>query len=346
MATRTSGAARSAAVPAAMKAVLIDRFGPPSVMKVRTVPVPQPAPGQVLIALEAAGVGVWDTSLRDGSWRPRGSRFPIGMGTDGAGTVVLRGARARRFDVGDRVWSYDYANKGGFYAEYAVVDAKNVGRVPRVLDLLHAGAAATTGLTALQGVQDVLRVRRGETVLVFGASGAVGTLALQFAKGRGARVLATASGRAAAALVRRLGADAVIDARKKDAVERLRQLAPEGLDAVLAFAGGDALERCLDLVRRGGRVAYPSGVEPEPRRRRGVAPRGYDAEAGPRQFAQLERAATAVRLRVPIAAVFPLARAADAHRRVEKGHVLGRIVLRVRGGRRGGRGARGRRATK
>ena len=342
MPTRRRARPRHTTVPATMKAVLIDRFGPPSVLKLRTVPVPRPGPGQVLIALESAGVGVWDASLRDGSWPARGKRFPIGMGTDGAGIVAARGARARRFAAGDRVWACDYENEVGFYAEYTAVDSSKAGRVPRALDLLHAGAAVTTGLTALQGVDDALRVRGGETVLVFGASGAVGTLALQFAKLRGARVIATASGRDAAALVRRLGADAVIDARQKDAVDRLKRLAPDGLDAVLAFAGGKHLERCLGRVRARGRLAYPNGVEPEPRRRRGLRARSYDAEAGPRQFAQLERAATAVRLRVPIAAVFPLARAADAHRRLAKGHVLGRIVLRVRGGGRGGRGTRAR----
>jgi NADPH:quinone reductase len=323
-----------------MRAVLIERFGPPSVLKLRTLPVPHPGRGQVLVALEAAGIGVWDSSLRDGSWPARGRRFPIGMGTDGGGVVAAVGPGARRFAVGDRVWAYDYANDTGFYAEYAVVDAAKAGRVPRGVDVLQAGAAATTGLTALQGVDDALRVRRGQTVLVFGASGAVGTLAVQFAKRRGARVIGTATGRDAAALVRRLGADAVVDARAGDAPDRIRRFAPGGLDAVLAFAGGRDLDRCLRLVRRGGRLAHPNGVEPEPRKRRGLRVRAYDAEAGTRQFARLARAVTAARLRIPIAAEFPLARAADAHRRLAKGHLLGRIVLRVRGGRRGRRSAR------
>src|SRR5207249_4836771 len=99
--------------------------------------------------------------------------------------------------------------KGGFYAEYVAVKAEHVGRMPRRLDLLQAGAAAVTALTALQGTDDHLRVRKGETVLVFGATGAVGTHAVQFAKWRGARVLATASGRAATELVKRLGAKGV-----------------------------------------------------------------------------------------------------------------------------------------
>jgi NADPH:quinone reductase-like Zn-dependent oxidoreductase len=187
---------------------------------------------------------------------------------------------------------------------------------------------ASRGPRIASGVDDVLAVRRREAVLVFGASGAVGTLAVQFAKRRGARVLATASGRRATALVRRLGAAAVIDARRRDLPERLRDLAPDGLDAVLALAGGEELERCLDFLREGGRIAYPNGIEPEPVQRRKFRIRGYDVVAGPRAFARLARAVTQAALTVPIAAVYPLGSAAAAHRRLHD-HVIGRIVLRI-----------------
>jgi NADPH:quinone reductase-like Zn-dependent oxidoreductase len=242
---------------------------------------------------------------------------------------VAKGSRVRRFALRDRVWGYESANpKGGFYAEYIAIDERKVGLVPRRLDLVQAGAGAVTGLTALQGIDDTLHVRRGETVLVFGASGAVGTLAVQFAKRRKARVLATASGQKPASLVRRLGAEAVIDARSTTAPAQLRELAPDGIDAVLALAGGEELERCLDFVREGGRVAHPNGIDPEPEARRGFRVDGYDAVAGPRELGRLARAVEEARLRVPIAASYPLARAADAHRRLSK-RVIGRIVLRI-----------------
>jgi len=317
-----------------MKAAAIDRFGPPSAVKLHTLPTPRPGPRQVLIELHAAGVGSWDQSIRDGSLKPDGrTRFPLVLGTDGAGIVVAKGARVRRFRVGDRAYGYELFNsKGGFYAEYIAIDEKSIAPVPRRLDLIQAGAGAVTGLTALQGIDRALRVRRRETVLIVGASGSVGTLAVQFAKRHGARVLATASGTAAMALVRRLGADAVIDARRADAADRLRDLAPEGIDAALALAGGDTLERCLDFMRDGGRIAYPNGVEPEPKPRRRFRIQSYDAEVGPREFAQLGRAVEQARLRVPIAATYPLGKAAGAHRRLQE-KVIGRLVLRIRGSR-------------
>src|SRR3989449_3933013 len=134
--------------------------------------------------------------VRDGSWRPWGPnpRFPIVPGTDGAGVVAATGANVRGVRAGDRVWACHYSNpKGGFYAEYVAVDVGSVGRVPEHLTLLEAGAAPTTGLTALQGVDNALHLRRGETILIFGASGGGGDLAGHVAALRGARVLGTAS---------------------------------------------------------------------------------------------------------------------------------------------------------
>jgi NADPH:quinone reductase-like Zn-dependent oxidoreductase len=127
----------------------------------------------------------------------------LALGVDGAGTVAAIGAGVQRFKVGDRVYSYSWDNpKGGFYAEYVAVAADMVGHVPEGLDLQQAGAIPTTGLTALQGVDDALGLKEGMSVIIHGASGAVGTLAVQFARLRGARVLATASGEDGVALVR------------------------------------------------------------------------------------------------------------------------------------------------
>jgi len=320
-------------VPATMKAAAIDRFGPPSVLKLIDLPTPEPEADQIVIAVHTAGVGGWDAEIRAGEWPPPGprKRFPMVLGLDGAGTVVAKGSRVRRFAIGDRVWAYDSEN-AGFSAQYVAVDAENAGRVPKRMTLRAAGAGSATALTAFQGVADHAEVRDGQTVLVFGATGAVGTLAVQFAAARGARVIATATGRKATDLVRKLGARVAIDARSRDAMAELQLAAPGGIDVVLAFAGGRSLERMLDLVSRGGRIVYPNGVEPVPEKRSGVRLISYDAEGGVEAFTRLTRASEQARLKVPIAASFPLARAADAHRRVKQGHVLGRVVLAVRRG--------------
>ena len=173
-----------------------------------------------------------------------------------------------------------------------------------------------------------MHLREGESVIVHGASGGVGMIAAQFAQWRGARVLATASGRDGIAFVRRLGIADVIDGKEDDIALAAEEFAPAGIDAVLAFAGGDELLRCIETLRKGGRVAYPNGVEPAPRERKHIRMKSYDAEASPEKFAELNRAVVKSKLEVPIAQVFPLEKAAEAHRRIEKGHVLGKIVLK------------------
>jgi NADPH:quinone reductase len=193
-----------------------------------------------------------------------------------------------------------------------------------------AGGLATTGLTALQGIDQALHLKHAGTVLILGASGGVGTLAVQFARARGARVLAVASGDDGVALVRSLGADEAIDGRHQDICAAVRQFAPGGVDSALVLGGSEAMDQCIDLIRSSGCIAYPKGVEPEPKKRRGVHIVPYDAVAGYKEFASLNRAVTAARLRAPIAASYPLEQAADAHRRLAAGHVLGKIVLRVR----------------
>ena len=314
-----------------MKAAALDRFGPPSVLTIHELPVPEPGRSEVLIALHAAGVGVWDADIRQGWWPQGRPEFPLVLGSDGAGVVAGLGASVRRFHEGDRVWAYEFINpKGGFYAEYVAVPADHVSLVPERLNLLQAGAAVVTGLTALQGIDVHLDVRSGETALIFGASGAVGSLAVQFARRHGAQVIGTARGPEAKRFVAKLGADKAIDTASGDVVEEVRAFAPAGIDAVLALAGGEALQKLLTLVRPGGRVAYPNGVEPEPKGSRKVKLASYDAEVGPREFARLSQAVEETRLQVPLAAVYPLEQAAQAHRRLDQGQVLGRIALQIR----------------
>jgi NADPH2:quinone reductase len=302
---RSSGkkapAKTAASRPATMRAEAIDRFGPPEVLTSHALPVPKVGPKDVLIASHTAGVGIWDAKIREGSYAEGPTKFPLVLGADGAGIVAEVGKDVRRFKPRDEVWAYEFNNKkGGFYAEYAVVKADNVAPLPKELTLLEAGAAAVTGLTALQGVDDHLKLKKTDTVLVFGATGAVGSLAVQFAKRTGANVVATATTGAGERALRDVGIDQVLDPGADDAAARLRAFAPKGLTAVLAFAGGETLERLIDQVVEGGRVGYPNGVEPEPRKRAKIRVSAYDARSGREEFNRLNRAVAEAQLKVVI----------------------------------------------
>ncbi len=314
-----------------MRAAAIDRFGRPQVLTLHQLPVPSIGANEVLIGVDTAGVASWDADMRAGWWPGRRHpRFPLVLGTDGSGIVAGVGSRVRRLTIGDLVYGFGFANpRGGFYAQYVAVAADDVAVIPDTLDLRRAGAIAAVGLTALQGIDHALHVRRGETIIIHGASGGVGTLAVQFAKLRGARVLASASGADGVALVKRLGADAAVESRHGDIALAAKMFAPSGVDAVLALAGGVALRQCLDALGTGGRVAYPNGVQPPPRKRRGIKVVSYDGEGGVSNFQRLSRAVDAARLQVPIDHSYPLAQAAKAHQRLAEGHVLGKIVLRI-----------------
>jgi NADPH:quinone reductase-like Zn-dependent oxidoreductase len=233
----------------------------------------------------------------------------------------------RGFKVSDEV----YGTANGFYAEYVTARADRITRIPKGINLTEASVLAISGLSALQGLDDVLQLKAGETLIVHGAAGGVGTLAIQIAKLRGAKVLATASTDDGLTLARKLGADAVVNGRTGDIVAAAQALAPRGVDAVLGLAGGDALERCIDTLRRDGhgRVAYLYGLEPIPRPRGAIRMTLYSFVAGTAELERLNKAVEAGKIRVPIAAEYSLADAAQAHQRLEAGHLLGKIALRA-----------------
>src|ERR1700734_1673346 len=241
--------------PNTMRAAALDRFGGIETITMQTLPVPAVGPEEVLIRVESAGVGVWDPFEREGGFAKRfgtHEKFPYVLGTEGAGTVVQVGEQVKGFKEGDRVYAVVLANpKGGFYAEFAAVKADNVSHVPDKLTTEQAGVMPSDALTALQGLDDMLLLKPGVRLLIFGAGGGIGHLAVQLGKRMGARVLALASGEDGVALARRLGADVVVNGRKDDVASAARAFAPAGLDAALVTAGGEMTDRALAGLRAG-----------------------------------------------------------------------------------------------
>jgi NADPH:quinone reductase-like Zn-dependent oxidoreductase len=313
-------------IPQQMKATVIDRYGGPDELHVANLPVPEPKADEVLIRLASAGIGVWDAEVRAGEFEIGERRFPKVIGNDGAGEVVAVGSRVKRARVGDRV--YAYSMEGGFYAQYVALKQDSVATLPSGLSLEPAGALGADGITALRGLEDTLHLERGEKLLVFGASGGIGHLAVQLAKHLGAQVFGVASGEDGVALVRRLGADQAVDGKHGAVVDALRAFAPEGLDAALVLTGGKGRDAALEQVKKGGRVAYPNGVEPEPAAARGVTVRGYDGDASPEAFDRLNTLIGRGSFHVEVK-FYPLEEAAQAHRDLEKHH-LGKLALRMR----------------
>ena len=313
-----------------MRAAALDRFGGVENIQLKQIPVPEPGPDEVLLRVESAGVGVWDPYEREGEFAKMfgvAPTFPYVMGSDGAGTLAAVGPQVRRFKEGDHVYALALANpKGGFYAEYAVVKAENVSPIPKKLSVEQAGVMPSDALTALQGLDEILKLKPGESLMVFGAGGGLGHLAVQLAKRIGARVFAVASGDDGVALAKRLGADAVANGRKDDVEAAARAFAPKGLDAALITAGGETTDRGLRAMKKDGRVAYPNGVMPEPKAPSGVKVQSYNVEPGPQHFERLNRLIESGPFEVHVARAFPLDKAADAHRELDN-HYLGKLAL-------------------
>lgn len=318
-----------------MTALACTPFGAPGTTALWTWPIPRPGPGQLLVRVLSAGLGHWDLLEREGRLAPPGARVaPADIGgAEGAGTVVEVSRGVSRFREGDRVCGLVPLRrpKAGFHAQFVVLDAGCAWPVPGRLPMAQAAALPVDGGLAMHAVDVALQVRPDSTLLVFGASGGIGHMALQFARMRGARVLAVASGADGVALADALGADMAVDGRRCDVAAALRIFAPAGLDAALLTAdAGPAGAAIVAALRPGGRLAWPHGVTPA----RSTAPRpdvavtAFGAGAGASRVQAACRAAERGPFRVHLGTRVPLARIDEAERALGEHH-LGRIVLDV-----------------
>ncbi len=312
-----------AALPKTMKAAVLDRSGPPEAFSIKDVAVPRAGHDHVLIALQYAGVGSWDAEQRKGAY---GAVEPGTIpGTDGTGTIAAVGANVQGLRVGDRVYSYSYGLPHGFYAEYVNVAASHVAHVPVQIDPPVAGGMPCVALTALSGLE-ALKTAQGQTLLVYGASGGVGSFGVWFGQRRGATVIGTARPDAHE-YVRQLGAAHATDPHSSNLERVIKREAPQGFDATLVTAGGGPLQEFLSYLKPRAPLAYPNGVEPAPHAD-GHDAIAYDGEASPEAFRRLNAAigSATIPLRVH---EYLLEDVAKAHRRIEQGHVVGKIILRI-----------------
>ncbi len=323
-----------------MRAVTIDRFGGPETLSVRTLPMPKPGPNQVLIQVESAGIGIWDLAELGGMLAQRAGikpSFPWTLGSEGAGKIVAVGQKVTGFSKGDLVYGIVWGTnpKAGFYAEYTAVNADQAWPIPSTITAQEAGALLIAGGTVLRGLDDNLNLKKGETLLVFGASGGLGHLAIQLGKRLGARVFAIASGEDGVALARRLGAEAAVDGHGGDIRAPAREFAPDGFDAALITVRGqaegavEAAESALTTLREGGRVAYPwtDNFRPPPRVPSSVRLHGYMLGNTDRGLViKLNKLIEAGAFEVHLGRTFTLERATDAYQALGSHH-LGRLAL-------------------
>ena len=311
------------------RAVVATAYGGPEVLAVIETPVGAPGAGEVLISVRAAGTNPIDYKVYSGAMGRDPARLPMRLGSEAAGvvTAVASGVEGPggRVQVGDEVVAYRIT--GGYAADVLAPASSVIGK-PSTLSFEQASGLMLTGVTAVHALT-VVRVSAGQTVLVYGASGGVGLMAIQLATAAGARVIGTASP-SAHALVRELGAEPVTYGAGLQ--ERVRGLAPDGVDAAVDLAGGDeALDTSLALVAERDRIvtalasrrAFDAGIKVI-----GGAP-GADPGTGIRAAARLELARLAGdgKLRVIVSGAYPLAEVAEAHRELATGHAHGKIVL-------------------
>lgn len=310
-----------------MQAIAITAFGGPDCLTLMDLPVPPCGPDQAVIKVQAAGVGMWDVKMRQGSVRLEGQQFPFVLGCESAGTIEQVGARVTGLDVGTRVMCATYQVGVGHYANSVAVPADLVAPAPSSLDALHAGALPVNGLTAYQAIYDQLKLQKGETLLITGAAGGTGTFAVQLAAHLGAHVIVTASSRNHPYL-QKLGASELIDYAQTDFADAVHAAHPEGIDAVLDCVGGETAARSLKVVRDGGRLVTIVDLE-QVRPTRHIDTRLLYFRPDGQQLAELTKLVDTGQLTVHLDQVFSLAEARQAHERLETRHHQGKIVLSV-----------------
>jgi NADPH:quinone reductase-like Zn-dependent oxidoreductase len=310
---------------ATMKAVRVHEYGGPEALKYEDAPCPQPGAGDVLIRVHAAGVNPVDRAVRQGFFKERVKyTMPFIPGWDVSGVVDSLGSGASRLKIGDAVYGRTDLARDGSYADYMAARESEIALKPKSIDHVNAAAIPLAALTAWQALFDNASLIAGQTVLIHGAAGGVGHFAVQLAKIKDARVIATASPRNHDFL-RSLGADQVIDyntTKFEDVVH--------DVDVVLDTITGDTADRSYQVIKRGGiYVSVLRPPSPEKAAQFGVRTGHTFVQANVAQLDEIAKLVDAGKFKASIEKVFPLSQAAASHDLNATGHTRGKIVLRV-----------------
>ncbi len=308
-----------------MKAVVIHEYGGPEVLKYEDVPQPEPKQDQLRIHVIAAGVNPVDGMIRSGMFDKEGRRaFPVILGGDISGVVEKVGSNITKFKSGDPVFAYVSLDNSGGYAQYAVVTEREAAPKPKSLTYVEAAAVPIVALTAWQALIDTAKLKAGQTVLIHGGSGGVGSFAIQIAKAHGAKVIATASA-ANQELLKQLGADVAIDYTKQN----FENVAKD-VDVVLDSIGKDTLARSYGVVKKGGiivsLVARPDPAELE---KHGIRGEALSVDPNSDELSEIGKLIDEKKINVIVSQTFPLSEARKAQEQVATGHTRGKIVLKV-----------------
>ena len=308
-----------------MKAVVIHEYGGPEVLKYEDVPQPEPKQDQLRIHVIAAGVNPVDGMIRSGMFDKEGHRaFPVILGGDISGVVERVGSNITKFKSGDPVFAYVSLDNSGGYAQYAVVTEREAAPKPKSLTYVEAAAVPIVALTAWQALIDTAKLKAGQTVLIHGGSGGVGSFAIQIAKAHGAKVIATAS-TANQELLKQLGADVAIDYTKQN----FENIAKD-VDVVLDSIGKDTLARSYGVMKKGGiivsLVARPDPAELE---KHGIRGEALSVDPNSDELSEIGKLIDEKKINVIVSQTFPLSEARKAQEQVATGHTRGKIVLKV-----------------
>lgn len=310
-----------------MKAAYYESFGDTNNIKTGTLAIPDLKEGEVLVRIKAAGVNPVDTAVLKGNLKDGlPHTFPIIPGWDMAGVIEDRGFSARRFNVGNEV--YAYARRPvvhyGTFAEYIVIPESYLALRPQAVSWEAAGGIPLVGLTAYQSLYVAGNLQQGQTVLILGASGGVGSMGIQLAKAKGARVIGVAS-QQNHAYMKELGADDTINYKDNDIGKAVKEIVPEGVDVVFDCARGSGLQQSLATLKPDSRVVS-------------ITNRGRDlpkdihfqyvfVEPDSSQLDHIRQIAEAGQLKVPVSKTYSIEETADALQQIATLHTTGKIVI-------------------